>query len=64
MTLQALLVSKDDAAVDVLSRVLAGFGVAAERFSEIEIALQRLAEHRFDSLIVDFDEPTTACQLL
>ena len=64
MTLQALLVSKDDAAADVLSRVLASFGVAAERFSEIEIALQRLGEQRFDSLIVDFDEPDTACQLL
>ena len=64
MSLQALLVSKDDAAADVLCRVLASFGVAVERFSEIEIALQRLAEHRFDSLIVDFDEPETANQLL
>jgi CheY-like chemotaxis protein len=64
MSLQALLVSKDDAAADVLSRVLAGFAVAVERFSEIEIASQRLAEHRFDCLIVDFDEPETANQLL
>lgn len=64
MTLQALLVSQDDNAADVLSRVLAGFGIAVERFSETEIALQRLGEHRFDTLIVDFDEPETACQLL
>lgn len=64
MTLQALLVSKDDDAAEVLSRVLAGFGVAVERFSETEIALQRLGEQRFDSLIVDFDEPDTARQLL
>jgi CheY-like chemotaxis protein len=64
MTLQALLVSKDDDAAEVLSRVLAGFNVAVERFSETEIALQRLGEQRFDSLIVDFDEPDTARQLL
>lgn len=64
MTLQALLVSKDDDAADVLSRVLAGFGVAVERFSETEIALQRLGEQRFDTLIVDFDQPDTARHLL
>jgi CheY-like chemotaxis protein len=64
MTLQALLISKDDNATDVLSRVLARFGVAVERFSEPEIALHRLGEQRFDSLIVDFDEPETATRLL
>jgi CheY-like chemotaxis protein len=64
MTLQALLVSKDDDAADVLSRVFAGFGVAVERFSEPEIALQRLAEQRFDCLVVDFDEADTARHLL
>ena len=64
MTLQALLVSKDDDAADVLSRVLAGFGVAVERFSETEIALHRLGEQRFDCLIVDFDDPETARHLL
>lgn len=64
MTLQALLVSKDDSATELLSRVLASFGVAVERFSEPEIALHRLGEQRFDSLIVDFDEPETARRLL
>jgi len=64
MTLQTLLVSKDDDAAEVLSRVLASFAVAVERFSEIEIALQRLGEQRFDGLIVDFDDPETARQLL
>lgn len=64
MNLQTLLVSKDDNAAEVLSRVLASFAVAVERFSEIEIALQRLGEQRFDGLIVDFDEPDAACQLL
>jgi len=64
MTLQTLLVSKDDDSAEVLSRVLASFAVAVERFSEVEIALQRLGEQRFDGLIVDFDEPETARQLL
>ena len=64
MTLQALLVSKDDEAAEVLSSILAGFGMAVERFSDSEIALQRLGEQRFDSLIVDFDEPEIARQLL
>lgn len=64
MTLQALLISKDDNATNVLSRVLASFGVAVERFSEPEIALHRLGEQHFDSLIVDFDEPETATRLL
>src|ERR1700756_1150012 len=64
MTLQALLVSKDDDAADVLGRVLAGFGLAVERFSEPEIALQRLAEQRFECLIVDCDEADTARNLL
>jgi DNA-binding response OmpR family regulator len=64
MTLQTLLVTKDDDAAEILSRVLAGFAVAVERFSEIEIGMQRLGEQRFDGLVVDFDEPETARQLL
>jgi DNA-binding response OmpR family regulator len=64
MTLQALLVSKDDYSAEVLSRALANFAMATERFSELEIALHRLGEQRFDCLIVDFDEPDTALKLL
>ena len=60
MNLQTLLISKDDNAAEVLSRVLASFAVGVERFSEAEIALQRLGEQRFDGLIVDFDEPEAA----
>ena len=64
MNLQALLVSKDDSAADVLSRVLAGFGVAVQRFSDPEIAQSRLSEQRFDGLVVDFEEPELASSLL
>ena len=64
MTLQALLVSKDDYSAEVLSRALANFAIAVERFSEPEIALHRLGEQRFDCLIVDFDDADTALKLL
>jgi len=64
MNLQTLLVTRDDDAAEILSRVLASFAVSVERFSEVEIALQRLGEQRFDGLIVDFAEPETAHQLL
>jgi len=64
MNLQTLLVTKDDDAAEILSRVLASFAVSVERFSEVEIALQRLGEQRFDGLVVDFAEPETARQLL
>jgi DNA-binding response OmpR family regulator len=64
MTLQALLVSKDDYSAEVLSRALANFAIAVERFSESEIALHRLGEQRFDCLIVDFDDSDIALQLL
>jgi DNA-binding NarL/FixJ family response regulator len=46
------------------AEVSASFAVSVERFSEVEIALQRLGEQRFDGLIVDFAEPETARQLL
>jgi DNA-binding response OmpR family regulator len=64
MTLQALLVSKDDYSAEVLSRALANFAIAVERFSEMEIALHRLTEQRFDCLIVDFDDAEVAVRLL
>jgi CheY-like chemotaxis protein len=64
MNLQVLVVSKDDNAADVLSRALAGFGVAVERFSDSEVAMARLGEQRFDGLVVDFEDPPVAESLL
>jgi CheY-like chemotaxis protein len=64
MTLQALLLSSDDAAADVLGRVLPGFGVAAERFSQVEAAVARLQEQKFDALVVDFEDPSGAESVL
>jgi CheY-like chemotaxis protein len=60
MNLQALLVSSDDSAADVLGRVLSGFSVATDRSSDPETALARIQQQKFDALVVDFDNPTVA----
>lgn len=64
MNLQALLVSSDDSAADVLGRVLSGFGVATDRSSDPETALARIQQQKFDALIVDFDDPSVAERVL
>ncbi len=64
MIVQALLVSKDDPTAETLIQVLAQFGVAVDRSSAADVAVTRLAEERFDEVIVDFDDPEAASQLL
>lgn len=64
MTLQALLVSIDDSAADVLGRVLPTLGMAMDRSSEPETTIARIQQQRFDALIVDFDDPKMAEDVL
>ena len=64
MNLQALLVSSDDSAADVLSRVLSGFGIATDRSSDPETTLGRLQQQKFDTLVVDFDDQKVAEEVL
>jgi len=64
MNLQALLVSSDDSAADVLGRVLSGFGIATDRSSDPETTLARIQQQKFDALIVDFDDQKVAEQVL
>jgi CheY-like chemotaxis protein len=64
MTLQALLVSTDDSAADVLGRVLPTFGIAMDRSSDPETTLARIQQQKFDALIVDFDLPEVAENVL
>ncbi len=64
MVLQTLLMSKDDLAAETLIRVLAEFGVAVDRSTAVDVAATRLAEERFDQVIVDFDDPDSASQML
>ena len=60
MNLQALLVSSDDAAADVLGRVLSAFDIAMDRSSDPETTLSRMQQQKFDALIVDFDSAEAA----
>jgi CheY-like chemotaxis protein len=64
MTQQALLVSSDDSAADVLGRVLSGFDIAMDRSSDPETTLARMHQQKFDALVVDFDEPNIAEDVL
>jgi CheY-like chemotaxis protein len=64
MNVQALLVSSDDSAADVLGRVLPGFGIALDRSSELETTLARIQQQKFDALIVDFDDTKLAEEVL
>ena len=64
MNLQALLVSSDDSAADVLGRVLSGFGIATDRSSDPETTLARIHQQRFDALVVDFDDQKVAEEVL
>jgi len=63
MTFQALLVSKDDEAAAVLTPLLSRCGVAVACCGYPE-ALCRLTEEKFDSVIVDFDDPHSAALVL
>ena len=64
MNLQALLVSSDDSAADVLSRVLSSFGIATDRSSDPETTLARIHQQKFDALILDFDDQKVAEEVL
>ena len=64
MTLQALLVSTDDQAAEVLGRVLPPFGIAMDRCSDPETTKTRIQEQKFAALIVDFDDPEGAEDVL
>src|SRR2546423_14735037 len=64
MTHLALLVSSDDAACQILSRVLPAIGISVERFSDVATAIDRLHQQRFDALILDFEDPNSAGEVL
>jgi CheY-like chemotaxis protein len=64
MTLQALLVSTDDQAAEVLGRVLPPLGIAMDRCSDPETTTARIHQQRFAAPIVDFDDPARAQDVL
>jgi DNA-binding response OmpR family regulator len=63
MTLLALLISTDDSATDILSRVLPASGIAVERFSDLASAMARLQQQRFDALVLDYESPQAAAEI-
>jgi CheY-like chemotaxis protein len=63
MTFQSLLVCKDEQATDVLTSVLAGFGLGVQCCGYPD-ALCRLAEQKFDAVIVDYDDPHSGALVL
>ncbi len=64
MNVQALLVSSDDLAADVLGKVLPSFGIALDRSSDLETTLARIQQQKFDALILDFDDAKAAEEVL
>jgi CheY-like chemotaxis protein len=64
MTLQALLVSTDDSAADVLGRILPTLGITVDRSSDPEATTTRIQQQKFDALILDFDDPKAADDVL
>ncbi|MDQ1391018.1 MAG: hypothetical protein QOF56_4472 [Acidobacteriaceae bacterium] len=64
MTLLALLVSTDDSASEILGRVLPTYGIAVERFSDLATAIDRCHQQRFDTIIVDFEDPKSAAEVV
>ncbi|MGD1077284.1 MAG: PilZ domain-containing protein [Candidatus Sulfotelmatobacter sp.] len=64
MTLQALLVSSDDQAAEVLGRVLPAFGIVMDRCSDPETTRTRIQQQKFAALIVDFDDTEGAEDVL
>src|ERR1700722_11972066 len=64
MTLQALLVSSDDQAAEILGRVLPPFGITLDRCSDLETTRTRIQQQKFAALIVDFDAPEGAADVL
>jgi DNA-binding response OmpR family regulator len=64
MNLQALLITGDSSAADVLGRVLSGYGISTDWLSDSETAMARLLQQRFDALVVDFDALDAAKELL
>src|SRR6202043_2786173 len=63
MTLQALLVSKDDETSALLGSVLCEFGLGVQCCNYLD-AICRVTEQKFDAVIVDYDDPHSAALVL
>jgi CheY-like chemotaxis protein len=64
MNLSSLLVCADDSSVQVLNRVLEELGIEVELCAEVARASVRLAQRRFDLIILDCKNQTNVTSLL
>jgi CheY-like chemotaxis protein len=64
MALTSLLVCSDAQAVQVLSRILQGLGIAVESCGDIRMARARIADRHFDALLVDCQDEPAAVELI
>lgn len=64
MKFDALLIVNDEAAAEVLSRVLEEFQVQSDHCGNADDALQKFDEKRYDAVVVDFDETSAAGRIL
>ncbi|HEY1263229.1 MAG TPA: PilZ domain-containing protein [Terriglobales bacterium] len=63
MNFLALLVTTDDAAIKPLKQVLSGFGLLVQTCNHAS-APARLRGQKFDAVVVDFDDPASASEVL
>jgi len=64
MIFHALLVLTDDSTAERLRQILAEFQVESEYCSESHVATQKLAERRYDAVIVDLEDQSAAESIL
>jgi CheY-like chemotaxis protein len=64
MALTSLLVCSDAQAVQVLSRILQGLGIAVESCGDLRMARARIEDRHFDALLVDCQDEPAAVELI
>ena len=64
MTLKALVLCSDEKILRVLRRVLSDLEIGLEHCPDADSAIQRLTRQRFEALIVDCNDPSTAALVL
>ena len=62
--MRSLLLSQDENAVRVLTRLLRDLNIAVDHHTDPHFAVQQLAQETFDSVIIDADNPDDATVVL
>ena len=62
--MRSLLISQDENAVRVLTRLLRDLGIAVDHHTDPHFAVQQLVQEPYDSVIIDADNPEDAAIVL